>query len=109
MADQFATAVVAGTGANIDVNLGWIPDEVIVTNITASDFAEIRWLSGMANAAGIKRLTSTFTKLSTLGITPLGAAVTDTVKGFRIGVDTDLNVSAENIQYVARRALEPKR
>lgn len=109
MADSYATAVVAGTGASIDVELGWIPDRVEVLNITATDFAEIKWCSGMANAAGVKRLTSTSSKLSSLGITPLGAATTDTIKGFRIGADTDLNVAAENIQYFAWRAIEPKR
>lgn len=107
--DQFATGTVTGTGASIDINLGWIPDRVEVLNITATDFCRIVWCSGLANAAGIKTLTSTSSKLSTLGITPLGAATTDTVKGFRIGADTDLNVAAEVIQYFAYRNVEPKR
>lgn len=107
--DGFATGTVTGTGASIDIDLGWIPARVELLNVTASDFCRIVWCSGLANAAGIKTLTSTSTKLSSLGVTPLGAAATDTKKGFRIGADTDMNVVAEVIQWFAYRNEDPAR
>lgn len=107
--DGYATGTVTGTGANIDIDLGWIPSEVRLLNVTASDFCRIHWSSGLANGGGIKTLTSTSTKLSSLGVTPLGAAATDTKKGFRIGADTDMNVVGEVIQWAAFRNEDPAR
>lgn len=94
-----------GTGASIDINLGFIPDEVIVINTESATVEELRWYKGMANASAIKTVTGTVarTKITTLGITPLGGAATDTVKGFRIGADTDVNVSGETIVWRATR------
>jgi N4-gp56 family major capsid protein len=46
------------------------------------------------------------------GITPLGSlAATDTVRGFRIGTDGDINVNGETIYYIAypRRRTEARR
>jgi hypothetical protein len=40
---------------------------------------------------------------------PLGSAPRDTIKGFRIGADTDVNVSGEAITWQAFRNAEPKR
>jgi hypothetical protein len=91
------------TGANIDITLGFIPSQVIVVNITAATFPELRWLSSMPNASAIKRVTSTFTMITTLGITPLGAGASDTVQGFRIGADAAVNNSGDTIHWFAFR------
>lgn len=92
-----------GTGADIDIELGFIPSQVVVLNTEAADFAELRWLNSMPNASAIKRVTSVFTKILALGITPLGAAAGDTIQGFRIGADADVNVLGETLQWFAFR------
>jgi hypothetical protein len=107
--DNFATGTQDGTGASIDIALGWMPDYVEVLNWEASDFCEVSWSVGMAAASAIKRLTSTFSKISSLGITVFGTGATDTFKGFRIGADTDLNVLGESITWRAYRNAEPRR
>lgn len=107
--DNFATGSQDGTGASIDIDLGWTPDHVIVLNTEASDFAELRWASSMTNAHAVKRVTSTFTKITSLGITPLGNETGATKRGFRIGADADVNVSGETLQWFAFRNAEPRR
>ena len=94
-----------GTGASIDINLGFIPSEVKVVNIASATVEELQWYSGMANASAIKTVTGVVarTKITSLGITPLGAAAGDTVRGFRIGADTDVNVSGEALIWRASR------
>lgn len=95
-----------GTGANIDVFCGFVPAHVSVVNIESATIEQLDWYRGMANASAIKTVTGTVarTKITTLGITPLGAAATDTTEqGFRIGADTDVNVNGETIVIIAKR------
>ncbi len=94
-----------GTGASIDINLGFIPDEVLVVNYASATIEELRWYKGMADASAIKTVTGTVarTKITSLGITPLGGAAADTIKGFRIGADTDVNVNGEALIWRACR------
>lgn len=94
-----------GTGASIDINLGFIPDEVVVVNYGSTTIEELRWYKGMANASAIKTVTGTVarTKITSLGITPLGGDATDTIRGFRIGADTDVNVNGEALIWRATR------
>lgn len=108
MASQFAAGTQDGTGAAITIQLGWVPDYVLVQNWEATDFGSLLWVKGMAQAAAIKQLTSTGSLLTTLGISTnagsgqLGA--TAAVKaGFIIGADTDVNVSGESITWIAMR------
>lgn len=107
--DNFATGYRDGTGADIDINVGWTPERVEVLNTEAADFASLLWCSSMAAASAIKRVTSTSSKITTLGVTALGSAAGDTVKGFRIGADTDVNVAGETLQWFAYRCAEPAR
>jgi hypothetical protein len=111
--DNFATGYQDGTGASIDITLGWTPDRVEVHNTEAADNARLLWMTSMADASAYKETTvtgaPTRAKITTLGITPLGAAAADTARGFRIGADTDVNVAGETIQWFAFRAVEPKR
>lgn len=95
-----------GTGANIDVYCGFIPAYVRVVNIESATVEELEWFKGMADASAIKTVTGTVarTKITSLGITPLNDAATDTGElGFRIGADTDVNVSGETIVIFAHR------
>jgi len=81
------------TAAAITITVGFKPRYVRVQNITSGDGME--WFEGMAAAAAVKQVTAgDKTILSTLGIT-----VADTT--FIIGLDTDVNVKAEQLSWIA--------
>lgn len=108
--DQVVIRTVTGTGANLDIDLGFTPERVEVLNLTdTTNFPELRWTEGMPNASAIKRSLSTFSRITTLGITPLGDAAGDTKQGFRIGADAAVNVNGNTLQYSAFRSASPKR
>ena len=110
--DNFATGTQDGTGASIDIALGWIPDYVVVQNWEATDYGRLEWYKGMTDGHAIKLLNGTdrdLSKITSLGITTFGAGASDTFKGFRIGADTDVNVSGESITWIAQRNADPKR
>lgn len=90
-----------GTGASIDIELGWLPTHVRVINTESATIEELEWFSTMSNGHAIKTVTGTVarTKITSLGITPLSS----TFLGFRIGADTDVNVSGETLVWVAER------
>ena len=93
-----------GTGANIDVKCGFVPSKVEVQNIDSATGESLWWYKGMPNASAIKRTNTAQTRITTLGITPLGnTASSATEQGFRIGADTDVNVSGEKIVAIAYR------
>jgi len=82
-----------GTVAAFPVTLGWQPRYVKVANVTSGDMME--WFEGMTNAHGVKTVAAgTRTIVTSNGIT-----VTST--GFTIGLDTDVNVTSEQISWLA--------
>lgn len=102
MADQFRTGTQDGTGAAINISLGWLPDHVVVQNIEAADFARLEWYTGMTAAHAIKTVTSTKSAITSLGISTYAGSAT-AEKGFTIGADTDVNVSGEALTWIAYR------
>ncbi len=104
--NENAFGTMDGTGADIDIKCGFVPAYVRVVNIESATIEQLEWYRGMADASAIKTVTGTVarTKITTLGITPLGDDPADTVeKGFRIGADTDVNVAGETIVWFAER------
>lgn len=96
---RFATGtyITDATAAAHDVNCGFKPKYVKVWNETSSDCIE--WNDTMADAEGIKKVAAgTSSIITTLGITPLADGTT---RGFRIGLDTDINVINEQTSYIA--------
>lgn len=88
-----AYGTVEGTGAAIAIDLGFEPKVVRVLN--TDGLAKLEWVAGMGNATGLKQVTAgTLSFIATLGITP-------NERGFTIGADLDINVSAETIFYEA--------
>lgn len=93
-----ARGSLTGTGANIDVkNLGFRPKYVKLLNVSGACQAE--WSSSMADASMAKIVdsgvnTTDLSFVTSLGVTPLA-------DGFRLGADTDLNVSGETVHWVA--------
>jgi len=104
---------VEGTGAAINVSLGFKPDYVRAVNYTdtAGDVAAVEWFSGMTAAHGLKTLgiadDGTSSDESAAFITSLGISQYDgtdaLTEGFTIGADTDVNVDGDTIVYIAIR------
>lgn len=91
---RVAQGSVSGTGSAINVDtVGFQPKYVKILNI--GGLATLEWTADMANASGLKEVTAgTKSAITSNGITPR-------TKGFQIGADTDINVSGEQIRWVA--------
>jgi hypothetical protein len=84
----------SGSAAAFSISCGFRPRYVCVKNQTSGD--QIEWFDGMTDAHGIKRVAAgTATAITSLGITPA-------VDGFTVGLDTDINVSAEQLRWIAQ-------
>lgn len=87
---------VRGTGAAINVDqCGFRPTYVKLFNTSGT--VTLEWTASMASAAGFKSLnhdTAQHAVLTSLGVTPYAT-------GFTIGADTDVNVSGEDIHWIA--------
>lgn len=93
------TETVVGTGADIDVELGFAPSRV---QLLKADGATLDWIPAMGDGFGMKTLTTVApVMLTTLGISAYPGVVAEKSVGFTIGADTDLNVDAEVIYYTA--------
>lgn len=95
------TGTVEGTGAAINVSLGFVPDYVQVMNIDGN--AEGTWTSDMPDASMQKRTAGTFSNATTNGISPYDGERGGAAKGFTIGADADVNADGETLVYVAMR------
>lgn len=84
-----------GTVAAFPVVTGFKPRRVVVMNNTSGDIEE--WIEGMAAASAMKRVAAGTCAL----ITTLGITVSD--YGFTIGLDTDINVTSEQLTWAAYR------
>lgn len=81
------------TAAAITITCGFTPRYVRVQNVTSGDGME--WFEGMAAASAQKQVAAGDKTL----ITSLG--ITTSASGFIIGLDTDVNVKAEQLRWVA--------
>lgn len=82
-----------GTAAAIDVTVGFKPRYVKVSNVTSRD--QMEWFEGMAAASAVKTVAAGTRTL----ITSNGVTVDN--DGFIIGLDTDVNVTNEQISWMA--------
>lgn len=97
---NFATGTVTGTGAAINVPLGWTPDFVKVINITDADTID-EWVAGMTEGTSITTSAAVATR-ATNGIS-LYAGDVSTAKGFTIG--SGISESAKTLGWVAWRVV----
>lgn len=74
-------------------DLGFKPRYVKVINETSGD--TIEWIEGMADAEGYKRVAAGTGAL----VTSNGITVGE--RGFTLGLDTDINVTSEQVSWVA--------
>lgn len=92
---------VEGTGADISVVLPFAPRKVELFNIDGDCF--LFWAAPMGAGTGMKTIDDGTTAfITTLGVTPVDYVdMQDGDRGFTIGADTDVNVSAETIVWCA--------
>jgi hypothetical protein len=83
-----------GTAAAITITTGFKPRYVKVQNLAATG-ATMEYYEGMADASGWKSVVAGDGSL----ITTLGITVSES--GFIIGLDTDLNVTSEQLSWLA--------
>ncbi len=89
-----------GTGAVIEIDCGFIPQKVDVFN-TEGD-AVLFFVDGMGSGKGYKILGTGAGELIASGGIILSTSSDDFI-GFSIGADTDVNVNAEALTWVAYR------
>jgi len=83
----------AGTAAAFVLTVGFQPRYVRVVNEDGDCFEE--WFEGMADAESMKMLTGgTYAKMTSHGITV-------SATGFTVGLDTDINVTSQQLSWVA--------
>lgn len=75
-------------------DLGFKPRLVEVINLAASS-SSFKWVEGMADASAWKVATNGDAALVTSN------GITVTTRGFTLGLDTDVNVSSEQISWYA--------
>lgn len=91
---------VAATGAAMNVQLGFTPNEVYIFNRTTG--ASIRWLGSMPAAAGIKTVTAgTQTYITANGVTAYAGSNGADSAGFTLGADANVNASGNTLDIVA--------
>lgn len=103
MANNVEIGSYTGTGAAINIELGFIPDYVLIENATDGD-ANWKWFSGMAAASALQQIADgTKSLITSNGVSPLaGDRTTPRREGFTIG--TALSESAKVFRYVAMRS-----
>lgn len=99
---HIASGTVEGTGADINILLGFKPSYVRIVN--EDGLATLEWFDDMTDGHGIKMVEATgvtMSKITSLGVTPYDGTAAGDGAGFTIGADTDINVSAETLHYFA--------
>lgn len=92
------TGTYTGTGAALDVNVGFKPIAVLAYNETDGDVVALQ-MQGAAAAKGLKIVdsgsgTTDISFVSSNGITLAN-------NGFRVGTDSDMNENAKVYRYLA--------
>lgn len=85
-----------GTAAAFSITCGFQPRYVRVVNEDGDAFEE--WFEGMADAEAMKLIGDTspvtYSKITTNGITV-------SANGFTVGLDTDINVTSQQLSWLA--------
>lgn len=97
MACNFKAGTYTGTGAAITLEIGFIPEFVIITNITDGDTVSL-WYDGMAADTNVDIILASATNAAD-GITRYTGTVGANSTGLTLG--TDLSESTDVYRYVA--------
>jgi hypothetical protein len=88
---------VVGTGAAINISVGFIPDYVLIANTTDGTVVD-HWWSGMAAGTSIKIDAAAATRAASDGITAYAGSAT-AGQGFTIGAGISAN--GKTLRYTA--------
>jgi hypothetical protein len=86
-----------GTAAAFTITTGFKPRYVKVMNVDGLCMEE--WYEGMADASAVKTVDSGSNATDVIKITSNG--ITVSASGFTVGLDTDINVSSEQLSWIA--------
>jgi hypothetical protein len=100
MASQVKVGTVTGTGAIINVSLGWVPDFLVIFNATDGDLVGL-WANGMTADTNVDIAAAAITNAAGGISTYAGTAALQA--GFSLG--TDYSESAKVYYYMAVRNL----
>lgn len=97
---QITTGTVEGTGSAINISCGFTPKAVRIDNIDGD--AILMWNDQMPDDSGMKTIAAgTTAHITSDGVTPYDGSSASAAKGFTIGADSDINVSAETLCWTA--------
>lgn len=100
------TGSYAGTGAAINIQLGWNPDYVRIWNETDGD-ETYEWFKGMTNGHALKsanNASTQFSKITSNGISAYDGVAGGAKKGFSIG--SAVSESGKTFRWAAFRELD---
>ncbi len=86
-----------GTAAAFTITTGFKPRYVKIMNVDGLCMEE--WYEGMADASAVKTVDSGAGTTDVVKITSNG--ITVSANGFTVGLDTDINVSSEQLSWIA--------
>lgn len=99
--NQIKVGSYTGTGAAINISLGWVPDYVRIVNATDGDVTA-EWFAGMADASSVTIVTTAGPVLDTTNqVSDYAGADASASPGFTVG--SDLSESGKTFRYVAMR------
>ena len=99
---HFATGQITGTGAALNVLLGFVPTYVKIINQT--DVGSLEWIGGMPAASGLKTTDAPSEAFITSdGISEYAGTIGADAAGFTLGADADINGSGDQLHFVAWR------
>ena len=88
-----------GTGAAINISLGFKPMSVTVNNVEGD--AILTWTDTQPAASGMKTVANGTTAQITSNGISLYAGTADVAEGFTLGTDGDVNADGEAIHWIA--------
>ena len=83
------------TAAAFDITTGFKPRYVYVVNLGATGLASLEWYEGMADDSARLIVTDGTASLVT------SDGITVAADGFTVGLDTDVNIIAEQLSWIA--------
>ena len=87
---DFVIGSVTGTGFALNVPIGFQPRIVELYNYTSANLEEFKWISGMDAAYALKRKDSTFSKLTSAGISMYAGGAANVANDDAIVTSVDL-------------------
>ena len=99
---MFAHNTVEGTGSAISITTGWTPGVVFLWNVDGD--CQMVWEKNMGAGYGQKTVDSGSGATDVSTITTGG--ITSAANGFSIGTDSDVNVNAQTLMWMAFRDCE---